>query len=95
MLERARAPLEGKRVISSFGSMPSFEVEDYVLVARVRKLDSAPQLVTTWTGQRHVVSDGSPHVYDVKNMVTGEAKEVHVVRMRACADSPLAVGADV
>ena len=34
-------------------------------------------------------------MYNVQNIVTGETKEVHVVRMRAYADSSLAVGAEV
>ena len=42
-----------------------------------------------------MVSDGPPHAYNVKDVVTGKIKEVHVVRMRAYADSSLAVGAEV
>ena len=61
----------------------------------VYKLGSAPKLVTTWTGPWRVVSGGSPHVYNVQDIVTGETKEVHVVRMRAYVDSSLAVGAEV
>ena len=95
VLERVRAARGRKRVAASTGSMPNFEVGDYVLVARVRKLGSAPKLVTTWTGPWRVVSGGSPHVYNVQDIVTGETKEVHVVRMRAYADSSLAVGAEV
>ena len=34
-------------------------------------------------------------MYNVQNIVTGETKEVHVVRMRAYADSYLAVDAEV
>ena len=95
VLERVRATRNRKRVAASVGSMPNFEVGDYVLVARVRKLGSTPTLVTTWTGPWRVVSSGSPHVYNVQGIVTGEAKEVHVVRMRAYAHSSLAVGAEV
>ena len=95
VLELVRAARDGKRVAASAGSMPNSEVEDYVLVARVRKLGSAPKLVTTWTGPWRVVLGGSPHVYNVQDIVTGETKEVHVVRMRAYADSSLAVGAEV
>ena len=95
VLERVRAARDRKRVAASTGSMPNFEVGDYVLVARVRKLGSAPKLVTTWTGPWRVVSGGSPHVYNVQDIVTGETKEVRVVRMRAYADSSLAVGAEV
>ena len=46
VLERVRAARDRKRVASSTGSMPNFEFGDYVLVARVRKLGSAPKLVT-------------------------------------------------
>ena len=49
-LERVRAARDRKRVAASAGSMPNFDVGDYVLVARVRKLGSAPKLVTPWTG---------------------------------------------
>ena len=54
------------------GSMPYFEVGHYVLVARVRKLGNAPRLVTTWTEPWRMVSSGSPHVYNVQNIVNGE-----------------------
>ena len=55
VLERVRAARDRKRVAASTGSMPNFEVGDYVLVARVRKMGSAPKLVTTWTGPWRVV----------------------------------------
>ena len=95
VLERVPAARDRKRVAASTGSMPNFKVGDYVLVARIRKLGSAPKLVTTWTGPWRVVSGGFPHVYTVQDIVTVETKEVHVVRMRAYADSSLAVGAEV
>ena len=95
VLERVRAARDRKRVAASAGSMPNFEVGDYVLVARVRKLGRAPKLATRWTGPWRVVSDGSPHAYNVQEIVTGETKEVRVVRMRAYADSSFAVGAEV
>ena len=95
MLERVRAARDHKHVAASTGSMPNFEVGNFVLVVRVRKLGSAPKLVTAWTGPLRVVSGGSPHVYSVQDIMTGETKEVHVVRMRAYADSSLAEGAEV
>ena len=79
VLERVRAARDRKRVAAS----------------TVRKQSSAPKLVTTWTGPWRVVSGGSPHVYNVQNIVTGVTKEVHVVQVRAYADSSLAVGAEV
>ncbi|CAN0391024.1 unnamed protein product, partial [Ascophyllum nodosum] len=72
-----------------------FEVGDYVLVARVRKPGRVPKLVQTWTGPWRVVSVESEHVRVLEDVVTGETKEVHVVRMRPYADSSLVVGAEV
>ena len=89
VLEPVRDARDRKRVAASAGSMPNFEVGDYVLVPRVRKLGSTPELVATWTGPSRVVSGGSPHVYNVQDIVTGETKEVHVGRMRAYADNLL------
>ena len=96
MLELVRAARDRKGVAARAGSMPNFEVGDYVLVARVRKLDSAaPKLMATWTGPWRVISGESPRVYHMRDNVAGETKEVHVVQMRAYADSSLAVGAEV
>ena len=95
MLERVRAARDRKHVAASAGSMPSFEVGDYVLVARVPKLGSAPKLVTTWSGPWRVITGRPPHVYNVQNIVTGESKEVHAMRVRAYADSSLAIDAEV
>ena len=80
-------PVPGACRISRFGY--------YVLVARVCKLGSAPKLVTTWTGPWREVSGGSLHVYNVQDIMTGETKDVHIVRMRAYEDSSLAVGSEV
>ena len=91
VLERVRVARDRERVAASAGSMLNFEVGNYVLM-RVRKLGSAPKLVTTWTGPWRVVLSGSPHVYNVQDIVTGETKEVHVMRMRTNVDSSLAVG---
>ena len=95
VLEHVRAARHRRCAAASAGSMPNFEIGDYVLVARVRKPGSAPKLVTTWTGPWRVVSGGSPHVYNVQDVVSGETKGVYVVRMLAYVDSSLAVGAEV
>ena len=95
VFERVRAARDRKRVAASAGSMPNFEVGVNVLVARVRNLGSAPKLVTPWSGPWRVITGGPPHVYNVQNIVTGESKEVHVVRVRAYADSSSAVDAEV
>ena len=54
-----------------------------------------PELVQTWTEPWRVVPGGSDHVRLLKDIVSGETEEVHVVRMRTNADSPLVVGAKV
>ena len=94
-LDRVRGACDRKRVAARAGSMPNFEGGDYVLIARVRELGGAPKLVTTWTGPWHVISGGCPRMYNVQEIVTGETKELHVVRMRACAGSSLAVSTEV
>ena len=95
VLGRVRAARDRERVAASVEGMSNFEVGHYVLVTRVRKLGSALKLVTTWTVTWRVVSGGSPHAYSVQDAVTGETKEVRVVRMHAYANSSLAVGANV
>ena len=50
MLERVRAARVRKRVAASAGSITNFEVGDYLVIAWVRKLESAAKLVTTRTG---------------------------------------------
>ena len=95
VLERVLAICDHKRVAARAGSMSNFEVGDYLLMARVRELGSAPKLVTAWTGPWHVISGGYPRLYNVQEIVTGETKEFYVVRMRAYGDSSLAVGAEV
>ena len=86
MVECVRAQRQRVRKIGNGGQLPAFAVGDYVLVARVRKLESAPKLVPTWTGLWRVLQGGSTHVYVVEDIVTGETKEVHIVQMRAYAD---------
>ena len=95
VLERVRATCDHKRVAARAESMSNFEVGDYVLVARVRELGSTPKLVTTWTGPWHVILSEDPRLHNVQEIVTGETKDFHVVRIRACGHSSLAAGAEV
>ena len=47
VVERVRAQRQRVREIGNRGQLPAFAVGDYVLVARMRKLGSAPKLVPT------------------------------------------------
>ena len=60
----------------------------------MRKPGRVPKLVQTWIGPWRVVPGGSEYVRVVEDIVTGETKEVHVVRMRPYTDSSLVVGAE-
>ena len=95
VLKRIREQRERVREMSSRGHFPVFEVGDYVLVTRVRKPGRVPKLGQTWTGPWRVLPGRSEHVRVVEDIVTGETKEVRVVRMRPYADSSLVVGAEV
>ncbi|CAN0328324.1 unnamed protein product, partial [Ascophyllum nodosum] len=95
VVKRVREQRERVRKVSGRGYLPVFEVGDYVLVARVKNPGRVPKLVQTWTGPWRIVSGGSEHVRVVEDVVTGETKEVHVVRMRPYADSSLVVGTEV
>ena len=55
------------------------------MVARVRRPGSTPKLVSTWTGLWQNVT-AELHMYGVQNIVTGEVKDVHVVRFRFYVD---------
>ena len=95
MVKRVREQRERVRELSGRGHLPVFEVGDYVLAARVRKPGRVPKFVQTWTGSWRDVPGGPEHVRVVEDIVTGETKEVHVVRMRPYADSSLVGGAEV
>ncbi len=84
-----------QRSTASRGSLPDFSVGDYVLVARVRRSGSTPKLVTTWTGPWRIVTAAQQHVYGVQNIISGEVRDVHVVRIRCYADSELEITSDL
>ena len=87
--ERAKKNRERQRQAASRGQLPNFAMGDYVMVARARRPGSMPKLVSTWTGPWRIVTADKAHVYGVQNIVTGEVKEVHVVRLRFYADKDL------
>ena len=45
--------------------------------------------MSTWTGPWRIVTVDKVHVYGVQNIVTGEVKNEHVVRLRFYADKDL------
>ena len=95
VLDKVQA-IHGKQgVAASRGSLPSFFVGDYVLVARVRRSGSAPKLLMTWTGRWRVVVAQRPHVYGVQSFVSGEVRDIHIARMRFYADAALGVTAEL
>ena len=87
--ERVKKNHERQRQAASRGQLPNFAVGDYVMVARVRRPGSTPKLVSTWTDPWRIVTVDEVHVYGVQNIVTGEVKDVHMVRLRFYADKDL------
>ena len=53
-----------------------------MVVSRVRWPGSTPKLVNTWTGPWRIVAEGKVPVHGIQSIVTGEVKEVYVVRLR-------------
>ena len=84
--ERVKKNSERQRQAASRGQLPNFAVGDYVMVARVRRPGSTSKLVSTWTGPWRVVTADKVHVHGVQNIVMGEVKNVHVVRLWFYAD---------
>ena len=80
---------ESQRQAASRGQQPNFAVEDYVMVAKVRWPGSTPKLVSTWTSPWRIVTADKMHVYGLQSTVTGEVKDVHVVRLRFYTDKDL------
>ena len=95
VVKRVRVQRERVRELSGHGHLSKFEVGDFVLVARVRKPGRMSKIIQIWTGPWLVVLGGSEHVRVVEDIVMGETKEVHVMRMRPYTDSSLVVGAEV
>ena len=73
--ERVKNIPDRQRQAASRGQLPNFAVGDFVMVARVRRPGLMPKLVSTW--------------YAVQEIVTGEIKDVHVIRLRFYVDKDL------
>ena len=87
--ERVKKNREKQRQAASRGQLPNFATGDYLMVARVRRPGSTPKLVSTWTGPWRIVTADKAHVYGVQNIITGEANDVRVARLRFYADKDL------
>ena len=59
------------------------------MVARARRSDSTPKFVSTWTGPWPIVTADKVHAYGVQNIVMGEVKDTHMIRLRFYADKDL------
>ena len=94
MSDEVRKTRERQRRAAGRGVILGFAVGAYVLVARERKQGITPKLVNTWTGPWRVVTAATEHVYGVKNIVSGEVRDVHVARMRFYADRYLDLTAE-
>lgn len=66
-----------------------------MLSARVRRPGSTLKLVRTWTGPWRVVTADKVYAQEVQNMVSGEAKAVHVARLGVHANGASEVTADL
>lgn len=78
------------------GSLPNFQVGDYVMVASVRKPGVLPKLVSTWTGPWRVPSrTGGKHGNGVEDIVTGQRKDVNVARMIPYVDQSLDINTEL
>ena len=80
--KRIKKVRERQKQAASIGQIPTFAVGDDVMVARVRRPGSTLKLVSTWTGPWRTVMADKMYAYGVQNIVTGEVKDVHVVRLR-------------
>ena len=90
--ERMKKNRERKRKAASRGQLPNL-VGDQVMVARVRRPDSTPKLVSTWTDPWRTVTADKVHVYNGQNTVMSKLKDVHVVHLRFYIDKDLEITA--
>ena len=95
VFDKVQANRGKQRAAASRGNLPIFAVGQYVLVARVRRSGSTPQLLLTWTGPWRVVVAQRPDVYGVQNVLSGEVRDLHVAGMRFYADSALAIASEL
>ena len=69
--------------------LPDIAVGGHVLVARVRQPGITPKLLNIWTILWRVVLKTGGHTYDVEEIVMERAGEMHIARVRPCADASL------
>ncbi|GMF29415.1 unnamed protein product [Phytophthora lilii] len=70
-------------------TMAQFDIGDFVLYADVWQ-HTRSKLRVNWCGPAQVVATTSNWMFEVRNLVTGQQKEVHVSRLKFYSDSSLA-----
>ncbi|ETV97426.1 hypothetical protein H310_09756 [Aphanomyces invadans] len=86
---QARKSHDAKRGVQ----MAQFVVGDYVLYQDVW-MHKRAKLRTTWCGPAVVTNVASNWVYDVRNLVTGEQRPAHAIRLKFYADEDLQLSED-
>ncbi|GMF10760.1 unnamed protein product [Phytophthora lilii] len=75
-------------------TMAQFDIGDFVLYADVWQ-HTRSKLHVNWCGPAQVVATTSNWIFEVRNLVTGQQKEVHVSRLKFYSDSSLDVSEDL
>jgi hypothetical protein len=78
----------GKREIrnTKLTCKPNFDLGDYVLVATAHRKD---KLESKWKGPQRVIKVINDQVFEVEDLLTGNRKEVHSVRLMHFKDSEI------
>lgn len=75
------------RFAEKSGQMPNVVVDDFLLVARVRRPGSTPIFGANWTGPFRLVGSESPHLYYARNIfICPKIKRMHVAHLRFYSD---------
>ncbi|GMF13784.1 unnamed protein product [Phytophthora lilii] len=75
-------------------TMAQFDIGDFVLYADVWQ-HTRSKLRVNWCGPAQVVATTSNWIFEVRNLVTGQQKEVHTSRLKFYSDSSLDVSEDL
>ncbi|KAG3098432.1 hypothetical protein PI125_g15327 [Phytophthora idaei] len=75
-------------------TMAQFDIGDFVLYADVWQ-HTRGKLRVKWCGPAQVVSTVSNWMFEIENLVTGQRKEAHSIRLKFYADNSLDVNEDL